>query len=142
LACPWPLSRRRGGPAAGRGTLEALAREARALGIPHSRRVHGAVRASYGSYYHRMMPRLLAALDFRSNNGAHRPVLDALAAIRRAEGAGRQYFGADEIAVEGVMRPGASSTRRSPPAIRASGARARRPAPPTASTSAPSTRTS
>lgn len=92
-------------PAAGHGTLEALAREARALGIPHSRRVHGAVRASYGSYYRRMMPRLLAALDFRSNNGAHRPVLDALAAIRRAEGEGRQHFGADEIAVEGVIRP-------------------------------------
>ena len=33
-----------------------------------------------------MMPRLLAALDFRSNNGAHRPLLDALDAIRRARG--------------------------------------------------------
>jgi hypothetical protein len=63
------------------------------------------VRASYGSYYRRMMPRLLAALDFRSNNGMHRPLLDALAAIRRAEGEGRQYFRADEIAIEGVIRP-------------------------------------
>jgi hypothetical protein len=52
-----------------------------------------------------MMPRLLAALDFRSNNGAHRPLLDALDAIRRAESEGRQYFRADEIAVEGVIRP-------------------------------------
>jgi hypothetical protein len=92
-------------PAAGQGTLEALAREARALGVPHSRRVHSAVRASYGSYYRRMMPRLLAALDFRSNNGAHRPLLDALGVIRRAEGEGRQYFGVDEVAVEGVIRP-------------------------------------
>ncbi len=52
-----------------------------------------------------MIPRLLAALDFRSNNGAHRPLLDALAAIRRAEGDGRQYFSVDEIATDGVIRP-------------------------------------
>jgi TnpA family transposase len=92
-------------PAAGQSTLEALAREAQALGAPRSRRVYTAVRASYGSYYRRMMPKLLAALEFRSNNGAHRPLLDALHAIRRAEGDGRQYFQADEIAIEGVIRP-------------------------------------
>jgi hypothetical protein len=90
---------------AGESTLEALVREARALGIPQSRRVHTAVRASYGSYYRRMMPKLLAALEFRSNNGTHRPLLDALDAIRRAEGEGRQYFSADEIPIEGVIRP-------------------------------------
>ena len=90
-------------PAAGQSTLEALAREA--LGAPRSRRVHTAVRASYGSYYRRMMPKLLAALEFRSNNGAHRPLLDALHAIRRAEGDGRQYLQADEVAIEGVIRP-------------------------------------
>ena len=92
-------------PVAGEHTFEALVREARALGTPQSRRVHTAVRASYGSYYRRMMPRLLAALDFRSNNGTHRPLLEALDAIRRAEGNGRQYFRVDEIAVEGVIRP-------------------------------------
>lgn len=92
-------------PVVGEQTFEALVREAKALGTPQSRRVHIAVRASYGSYYRRMMPRLLAALDFRSNNGAHRPLLDALAAIRRAEGDGRQYFSEDEIAIDGVIRP-------------------------------------
>jgi len=55
--------------------------------------------------YRRMMPKLLAALEFRSNNGARRPLLDALAAIRRAEGEGRQYFRTYEIAIEGVIRP-------------------------------------
>ena len=92
-------------PVVGEHTFEALVREARALGTPRSRRVHTAVRASYGSYYRRMMPRLLAALDFRSNNGTHRPLLDALDAIRRAEGEGRQYFRAEEITIEGVIRP-------------------------------------
>jgi hypothetical protein len=71
-------------PVAGESTLEALVREARSLGTPQSRRVHIAVRASYGSHYRRMMPKLLAALEFRSNNGTHRPLLDALDTIRRA----------------------------------------------------------
>jgi TnpA family transposase len=92
-------------PVAGEQTFEALAREAKALGTPQSRRIHTVVRASYGSYYRRMMPKLLAALDFCSNNGAHRPLLDALTTIRRAEGDGRQYFSADEIAIEDVVRP-------------------------------------
>jgi hypothetical protein len=92
-------------PVVGEHTFEALVREARAAGTPRSRRVHTAVRASYGSYYRRMMPRLLAALDFRSDNGTHRPLLDALDAIRRAEGEGRQYFPIEEIAIEGVIRP-------------------------------------
>jgi TnpA family transposase len=92
-------------PVVGEHTFEALVREARAAGTPRSRRVHTAVRASYGSYYRRMMPRLLAVLDFRSNNGTHRPLLDALDAIRRAEGEGRQYFPVEEIAIEGVIRP-------------------------------------
>jgi hypothetical protein len=92
-------------PVAGEQTFEALAREAKALGTPQSRRIHTVVRASYGSYYRRMMPKSLAALDFCSNNGAHRPLLDALTTIRRAEGDGRQYFSADEIAIEDVVRP-------------------------------------
>jgi len=92
-------------PVAGEQTFEALVREARALGAPQSRRAHTAVRASCGSYYRRMMPRLLAALDFRSDNGTHRPLPDAIEAIRRAEGEGRQFFGAEEIAIEGVVRP-------------------------------------
>src|SRR4051794_32830685 len=92
-------------PVIGEQTFDALVREARALGTPQSRRVHTAVRASYGSYYRRMMPKLLAALEFRSNNGTHRPLLDALDAIRRAEGEGRQFFKADEVTIEGVIRP-------------------------------------
>jgi hypothetical protein len=63
--------------------------------------VHSAVRASY---YRRMMPRLLAALDFHSNNGAHRPATRCRA-IRRAEGEGRHYFRVDEVAVEDVIPP-------------------------------------
>jgi hypothetical protein len=53
-------------------TFQTLVKEASAAGTTPARRVHTVVRASYGSYYRRMMPKLLAALDFRSNNGAQR----------------------------------------------------------------------
>ena len=39
-------------------TFQALAKEAIAAGTAPARRVHTAVRASYGSYYRRMMPKL------------------------------------------------------------------------------------
>jgi hypothetical protein len=78
-------------------TFHALVKEAVAAGTTPARRVHTAVRGSYGSYYRRMMPKLLAALDFRSNNGAHRPIIEALERVRAAEGEGRQYFSCDEV---------------------------------------------
>jgi len=86
-------------------TFEALVKEALAAGSAPSRRVHKAVRASYGSYYRRMMPKLLAALDFHSNNSAHQPLTDALARIRAAEADGRQFFSTAEVAIDGVVRP-------------------------------------
>ena len=86
-------------------TFQALVKEAIAASMTPARRVHTAVRASYGSYYRRMMPKLLAALDFRSNNGSHRPLIDALERVRAAEGEGRQYFSCDEVPIDGVVRP-------------------------------------
>ena len=76
-------------PVAGPETFERLVKEAAASGGARSARIHTAVRASYGSYYRRMLPRLLAALDFRSNNAVHRPLLDAIEVIRAAAGGGR-----------------------------------------------------
>ena len=40
--------------------------------------------------WRRMLPRLPAAVEFRSNNAAHRPLLDAIAAIRATANEGRQ----------------------------------------------------
>jgi hypothetical protein len=91
-------------PVAGAQIFEALVKEHRACG-PQNRRVQAAIRASYGSYYRRMLPKLLAALEFRSNNATHRPLLDAIEAIRRTQGDARQYFSISEIAVDGVIRP-------------------------------------
>ena len=86
-------------------TFDALVKEALAAGGAPARKVHTAVRASYGSYYRRMVLKLLAALAFRSNNGSHKPLIDALEAVRAAEGKGRQYFSGDEVPIDGVVRP-------------------------------------
>ena len=38
---------------------------------------------SYRSYYRRMLPKMLDALEFRSNNDRHRPVLQAIAILKK-----------------------------------------------------------
>ena len=92
-------------PVASKTTFEKLVREAMAGEGRRDTRIHAVVRASYSSYYRRMLPRLLAAVEFRSNNAGHRPLLGAIAAIRAAANDGRQYHDLDDIAVEGVIRP-------------------------------------
>jgi hypothetical protein len=52
-----------------------------------------------------MLPKILAALEFRSNNAMHRPLLDAIEAIWRHQGDSRQYFALSEIPVGDVIRP-------------------------------------
>jgi len=65
-------------PVASPDTLQAIIQEYRANGS-YQRRIFATLRASYSGHYRRMLPKLLGALEFRSNNTAHRPVLDALA---------------------------------------------------------------
>lgn len=92
-------------PVAGEATFEKLLKEAAAGGGQRHARIHTVVRASYGSYYRRMLPKLLAALEFRSNNAVHRPLLDAIEVIRAAVDDNRQYYDLADIAVDGVIRP-------------------------------------
>jgi TnpA family transposase len=70
-------------PVAGESTLQDLVREAKANEVAFKQRVRTVLSASYSSYYRRMLPKLLGALDFRCNNTAYRPVMDALQLLRR-----------------------------------------------------------
>jgi hypothetical protein len=59
------------------------------------------LRASYTNHYRRGLIRLLSVLEFRSNNTAHRPVLDALELISRyARGSKITYYPAGETIPE------------------------------------------
>jgi hypothetical protein len=65
-------------------TLSALARELKATERAVAERVRYQLRGSYSHYYRRMLAPLLAALEFRCNNSAYRPVMGVRTAGRRA----------------------------------------------------------
>jgi hypothetical protein len=60
-------------PAVGEETLEELIREVEMV-HRHDRQVKFVTRASYSHHYRRIVPALLKALSFQSNNDRHRPV--------------------------------------------------------------------
>ena len=76
-------------PVVGEATLRQLVREAKSNEASFRARVRTVLRSSYSTHYRRMLPPLLDALTFRSNNTAHRPLIDALAllaSLRRCRG--------------------------------------------------------
>lgn len=93
-------------PVVSEATLRDLVKEAKATEAVFKTRVRKALRSSYSSYYRRMLPRLLGVLQFRSNNSAHRPVIEALDLLGRyAERPGtvRFYAGAETVPLAGVV---------------------------------------
>jgi TnpA family transposase len=93
-------------PVVGLETLNDLVKEFKANGPAFHRVLHTVIRASYSNHYRRMLPHLLEALEFRSNNAAHRPVIEALDLLKRHCGSRQQYFtAADQMPLDGVIRP-------------------------------------
>ncbi len=94
-------------PVVNEGTLEDLVREAKTAGTAYRAQVQTRMRSSYVGYYRRVVPPILAALEFRSNNAAHRPVVRAVGLLKAYSGSGRRFFGEyEEVPLEGVVPPG------------------------------------
>ncbi|PIG98286.1 Tn3 family transposase [Deinococcus sp. UR1] len=90
-------------PVMGEERLRNLLREFRARGS-YRQEVHMHLRSSYKQHYRRMTPGLLTALEFRSNNSAHQPVIDALALVKRyLNSKALNYSTFEEIPVQGVI---------------------------------------
>ena len=70
-------------PVAGEATLRDLAKEAKAERAVFNSKVRTVLRGSYSHHYRRLLPDLLAALEFRCNNTTHRPVMDAIELLQR-----------------------------------------------------------
>ena len=83
-------------PIAGAAKLRAVIEEHRAKGALDTR-IQKVMRSSYASHYRRMLPPLLTALRFRSNNAMWRPILTALDQIVRFAAAGRRVVPEDYI---------------------------------------------
>lgn len=93
-------------PVAGVETLKSLQQEQKSSGPTYQRQVHRIIRSSYSNHYRRMLPEILTALTFCSNNARHRPVLDALHWLVRNRDNGQRYIAlTPDIPVEGVIRP-------------------------------------
>jgi TnpA family transposase len=88
-------------------TLKALVKEWRASGPAYRNKVQTIIRSSYSAHYRRMVPALLGALEFRSNNETHRPVIRALALVRKHITSKIQSYPPDEeVPIEDVVQPG------------------------------------
>jgi TnpA family transposase len=86
--------------------LRDIVKEYKAKGHVYREQVHTRMRASYRNHYRRMVPLLVNMLEFRSNNEAHRPVVDAINLIKRyAESSAIYYPTEEEVPIEGVVRP-------------------------------------
>ncbi len=92
-------------PVCGEHTLEALVKEYHSKGPIYRRHVHTVLRSSYSHHYRRMLPLILDTLNFRSNNRAHQPVIDALAWLKAHRHSRRQFINCDEIPIDGIVRP-------------------------------------
>jgi hypothetical protein len=83
----------------GEATLQDLVAEYEHSGPTYRRSVQTTLRATYSNHYRRGLIRLLEILEFRSNNTAHQPVVEALGLIRRHGRDGNTvYYPIDETA--------------------------------------------
>ena len=92
-------------PVVGLETLKDLVKEFKASGPAYQKVVHTVIRSSYSNHYRRMLPQILDALEFRSNNTAHRPVIEALGLLKKYRDSTQQYFSADDVVpVDGIVK--------------------------------------
>jgi len=92
-------------PVVGEQTLRDLVREAKAMGPTYRTTLRTVIRNSYKGHYRRMVPQILRALDFRSNNRRHRPVIQALDLLKRYADTKLHTFPAEEdVPIDGVAR--------------------------------------
>lgn len=93
-------------PVVNEQTLRDLIKEFKAQGETYREQVYVVMRASYSHYYRRLATAMLKALEFRSNNDKHQPVIEAIKIIRRYDGNKARFFPLNEsVPLEDVVKP-------------------------------------
>lgn len=92
-------------PVSGEQTLEQMVKEYHAKGPVYRRHVHTLLRSSYSHHYRIMLPPILDALTFCSNNTAHQPVIEALAWLKTHRHNRKLFIPCNTIPIDGVVRP-------------------------------------
>jgi len=91
-------------PVVGEKTLRELVKEFKSTGRQYREHVQTRMRSSYGKHYRKMVPKLLAALEFRSNNELHRPVVEAIELLQRLADSRAHFYPLDESPpIEGIV---------------------------------------
>lgn len=92
-------------PVVSPSTLKNLVKEFKSSGPTYRERVYTVMRASYLHHYRRMVPQILDALEFRSNNELYQPVIKALELIKKYTGSSQHYYSPeDEVFINGVLK--------------------------------------
>jgi TnpA family transposase len=92
-------------PVVGEQTLRDLVKEWKATGPTYRTTLRTVIRNSYKGHYRRMVPQILQALEFRSNNRRHRPVIQALDLLKRYADTKLHTFPVEEdVPIDGVAR--------------------------------------
>ncbi len=92
-------------PVVGEQTLRDLVKEWKATGPTYRVTLRTVIRNSYRRHYRRMVSKLLDALEFRSNNDRHRPVMQALELVKRfADTQVHSFPPNEEVPLDGVVR--------------------------------------
>ena len=75
--------------------------------VNYDQHVQRSLRNSYSHHYRRMVPHILEALSFHSNNATHRPVLEALELLKQNLQRKSRYFPLKtKVPLDDVVKPG------------------------------------
>ncbi len=92
-------------PVADEQTLQDLVAEWEAT-LNYDRHAQRSMRNSYSYHYRRMVPHILEALSFHSNNATHRPVLEALELLKQNLERKSRYFPLKmKVPLDDVIKP-------------------------------------
>jgi Domain of unknown function (DUF4158) len=92
-------------PVVSEATLRDVVKEWKATRPFYRAHVQTVMRRSYRAHYRRMLPPLLATLEFRSNNATHQPLIRALALLKQyLPSRVRTYPVEEDVPLEGVIR--------------------------------------
>jgi TnpA family transposase len=92
-------------PVVSEETLRDLVKEWKATGPTYRVTLRTMIRNSYKGHYRRMVPRVLQALNFHSNNERHQPTIQALSLVKRyADTKVHTFPVEEEVPLDGVVR--------------------------------------
>jgi TnpA family transposase len=84
--------------------LRDLVKEFKSTGPAYRKQIQTVMRNSWRSHYRRLLPRLLDTLEFQSNNDTYRPIIHALALLKKhSDNKARNYPLEEDVPLDGIV---------------------------------------